>query len=209
VKPRCSRCSKADQVCQYRDQSDLLFRHQTVSAAQRAEECWRKRSKSRQRTLSESSAIPVTCASMRPRKALAGQATVAVPASPESLSIPSPLRQDLLRLAYERFVYDFVASEDPNRPPQEPSDALFSFVPLLYKHAAPDSCLTTIVNAVAYINFANRCNAPQAATLAEESFGQGIRMLSSIITNTKKAASNDALCSVHLMGVYEVCASCS
>jgi hypothetical protein len=60
------------------------------------------------------------------------------------------------------------------------------------------------VNAVAYINFANRCNSPQAATLAEESFGQGIRMLSSMITNSEKAASNDALCSVHLMGVYEV-----
>jgi hypothetical protein len=109
------------------------------------------------------------------------------------------------RLAYERFVYDFVASEDPNRPPEEPSDALFSFVPLLYQHAARDSCLTTIVNAVAYINFANRCNAPQAATLAEESFGKGISILSSIITNTEKASSNDALCSVHLMGIFEVC----
>jgi hypothetical protein len=160
---------------------------------------------------SEGSA-PVTSASMRPRKATAGQATATAtatpPASSESLYIPSPLRQDLRRLAYERFVYDFVASEDPNRPPEEPSDALFSFVPLLYQHAAPDSCLTTIVNAVAYINFANRCNAPQAATLAEESFGQGIRMLSSMITNTEKASSNDALCSVHLMGVFEVCAPC-
>jgi hypothetical protein len=121
--------------------------------------------------------------------------------SPRSAYIP---RQDILHLAYDRFVYDFVASEDPNRPPDEPSDALFSFVPLLYQHAEPGSCLTTIVNAVAYINYANRCNSAHAAILAEESFGEGIRLLAGVLTDTEKAASNDTLCSVHLMGIFEV-----
>jgi hypothetical protein len=125
--------------------------------------------------------------------------------SPDTTAISPTIKQDILRLSYERFVYDFVASEDPNRLPDEPSDALFSFVPLLYQHADQDSCLTTIVNAVAYMNFANRCHAPLAATLAEESFGKGIRILSGIIADTEKAATNDALCSVHLMGVFEVC----
>ncbi|KAF1921937.1 hypothetical protein BDU57DRAFT_584906 [Ampelomyces quisqualis] len=135
------------------------------------------------------------------------------------------LRQDVLRLAYDRFLYDFVASEDFNRPPDEPLDALFSFVPLLYQHVKPGSCLTTIVNAAAYINSANRCSAPHAAILAEESFGEvlwkiplkftelkdsfgplheGIRLLARVIADTEKAASNDALCSVHLMGAFEI-----
>jgi hypothetical protein len=158
----------------------------------------------RKRTINE--LRPRTFGSTTPEKSL-GTATVATPTrtrSPDTAAVSPTIKQDLLRLAYERFVYDFVASEDPNRPPDEPSDALFSFVPLLYQHAAPNSCLTAVVNAVAYMNFANRCHAPLAATLAEESFGEGIRILSGLLTDTEKAASNDALCSVHLMGVFEV-----
>lgn len=64
--------------------------------------------------------------------------------------------------------------------------------------------MATVVHAVSYINFANRCNAPHAETLAEECLGKGILLLSKMIGDKKLAASNEALCSVYLMGVYEV-----
>jgi hypothetical protein len=107
-------------------------------------------------------------------------------------------------MAYARFIYDFVVLQDPDKPFEQPSDALFSFVPLLYEHTHPSSCLATVVNAVAYINFAHRCNAPQVISLAEESFSEGIMMLSRTIASEETAASDEALCSVHLMGIFEV-----
>lgn len=219
AKPSCSRCTKVGYECRYRDQGDVLFRDQTAVAAQRAEGSWRKRAKTHQRALSESSlnpsiatstqatsrieyARPATVGSMTPERHL----SPFLPIRSERGSPISPMfPQDLLQLSYERFIYDFVASEDPNRPPDEPSDALFSFVPLLYQHAEPDSCLTSTVNAVAYMNFANRMNCPQAATLAEENFGTALRKLSGVLADPEKAASNDALCSVHLMCIFEVC----
>ncbi|KAH7389579.1 hypothetical protein DE146DRAFT_620329 [Phaeosphaeria sp. MPI-PUGE-AT-0046c] len=217
VKPNCGRCIRLGHDCQYRDRGDVLFRDQNILAAHRAEGSWRKRAKTHQRAQSESSLIPSMTTSTQTashdehiRPATVGSRTPdgflfshTLVRSTRHSPVPPPLAQDLLRLSYERFIYDFVASEDPNRPPEEPSDALLSFVPLLYQHAEPDSCLTSTINAVAYMNFANRCNSLQAATLAEESFGTALRILSAVLTNPQKAASNDALCSVHFMGVFE------
>lgn len=122
----------------------------------------------------------------------------------DELSIAPEFKPDLRRLAYERFLYDFIIPESPNHPLDEPSDSLWSFIPILYSRAAEDSCVATIVNAVAYMNFANRCNAPQAAALGEECLGKGMVMLSKMLADKKQAVSDEALCSVYLMGVYEV-----
>jgi hypothetical protein len=121
-----------------------------------------------------------------------------------STSITPAVRSNLCHLAYERFVYDFVTPGNPNRPPEEPSDALWTFVPLLYQHTAPDSCLAAIVQAVSYVNYSNRYGSPQAALLAEESFGKGLHLLSRAIRDKAQAASNDVLCSVLLLGIFEV-----
>lgn len=75
---------------------------------------------------------------------------------------------------------------------------------MLYNRAAEDSCVATVVNAVAYVNFANRCNAPQAEALGEEALGKGMLLLSKMISDKKQAMSDEALCSVYLMGVFEV-----
>lgn len=107
-------------------------------------------------------------------------------------------------MAYERFLYDFVVFESPKHPSNEPSDALWSFIPVLYEKAAEDSCVATVINAVAYCNFAHRCNAPQAEALAEECLGRGVVLLSKMIADKKQAVTDEAMCSVYLMGVYEV-----
>jgi hypothetical protein len=114
---------------------------------------------------------------------------------------PSP---DIRRLAYERFVYDFVALESPNCPVDEPSDALWGFLPELYRKSGDNSCVVAIIDAVAYTNFAHRCNAPQAETLAEQSLGTGMTLLAKTIANEQHAASNEALAAVYFLGFYEV-----
>ena len=60
------------------------------------------------------------------------------------------------------------------------------------------------MNAVAYANFATRCNAPQAEAWVEGSLGKDIALLSKLITDGQQIASDEVLCSVYLMGVYEV-----
>lgn len=213
---------------------DILFRNQTDIAAQRAEDSWRRRSKSFLDASGESSTTRRLAAGGRQRNSPETQQArsndsgssvspstahgqghtyfdnvrVASPLGRSELPVSPPPRQDLRLLAYQRFVYDFVVFPDPNEPLEEPSDALFSFVPLLYEQAHPESCLATVVNAVAYINFANRRDVPQAMALAEESFGQGIKMLSRMIASEETTASDEALCSVHLMGVFEVYCLC-
>ena len=107
-------------------------------------------------------------------------------------------------MAYERFLYDFVTPEPPNKPLDEPSDAMWNFIPVLYQRAAEGSCVSTVIHAVAYANFAHRCNAPQAEALGEEYLGRGMALLSKMIADKKLAATDEALCSVYLMGVYEV-----
>jgi len=232
AKPICGRCSRSKIECKYRDQDDLLFRNQTASAAQRAEESWRKRSKSRIRVHGDGSSgdntildneipssanIPSHSVSAFHRDASIStmdreedeRGTSANELSPisdiENLTINPPIGHDLRQLAYERFIYDFVTPDNDERPLGEPTDSLYVFVPLLYQSTAPNSCFATVVQAVSYINFANRCHSPQAAARAEECFGKGITMLSKMISDKEQVVSDETLCSSYLMGVYEVC----
>jgi hypothetical protein len=115
--------------------------------------------------------------------------------------MPNP---DFRRRAFERFVYDFVQPDSPNRPADQPDEALWTFIPLLYQDAPEDSLIATAVDAVSYVNFANRYNDSHAQALGEECVGRAIPMLTKMIADKKQSATNVALCSVHLMGVYEV-----
>lgn len=222
TKPVCNRCSKVGHECKYRDPADLLFRNQTAFAAHKAEESWRKRSKSHQRASSEDGenrqphpsshhSPPIARRSMsseNSRDSTLRQRSLEdadhIP-NLDDLTIGPEVRFDLRRLAYERFVYDFVIFDSPGKEPDKPSGGLFNFVPPLYHGAAEGSCLATVVEAVAYANFANRCNAPHAQRLAEENRAKGIRLLQQTIADKKLAPTDEALCAVYLMGMYEVC----
>jgi hypothetical protein len=120
------------------------------------------------------------------------------------MTITPVVNPDFRRQAFERFVYDFVLPDSPTRPKDEPSDALWTYIPVLYQGAPEDSLVVRVVDAVSYVNFANRCNAPHAEALGEECLGKGIAMLTKIIADRKQSATNETLCSVYLMGVYEV-----
>ncbi|KAL7776901.1 hypothetical protein CFE70_007321 [Pyrenophora teres f. teres 0-1] len=230
---------KASNECKYRDQSDILFRNQTASAAQRAEESWRKRSKSHQRapaiekTAIEKTAIEKTTVVAKtlpsdestppaltddqgsssgsahsPSDSTDDQAqeaasTITSIIDLSKMSITPALNPDFRRKAFERFVYDFVLPDSPDRDPNEPTDALWMFVPLLYEKAPQNSLIATTVDAVSYVNYANRCHDSHAAILAEECLAKAFPLLTKVIAEKKHAASNETLCSVYLMGVYE------
>ena len=102
-------------------------------------------------------------------------------------------------------MYDFVLPDPPNRNKNEATDALWIFIPLLYEHSPQDSLIALTVDAVSYVNYANRCHDTHAAALAEECLGKAIPMLTKVIADKKHAATDETLCSVYLMGVYEVC----
>ncbi|KAF2471721.1 uncharacterized protein BDR25DRAFT_324876 [Lindgomyces ingoldianus] len=210
TKPICNRCHKSNHDCKYRDQSDLLFRNQTAFAAQKAEESWRKRSKSHQRAESDGSSYhssPSTHQSppsnhSSPRSDLASDPSASL-ADFNNLSVSHSLPPDLHRLAYERFLYDWIVLETPNKNSDEPSDAIWDFLPLLYQRSAEGSCLAAVISAISYANFSSRCNAPQALGLAEEHIGKGIKLLQKAIADPKQAGTDETLAAVYLMGVYE------
>ncbi|KAF1834947.1 hypothetical protein BDW02DRAFT_313327 [Decorospora gaudefroyi] len=227
TRPACSRCSKAKHECRYRDQADLYFRNQTASAAQRAEESWRKRSKSNQPATTKDNSPRIESP---PSDESTPPNTDDQPSSSSSVHSPSGSADDhahealnelgsiiglnkmtitptvnphFRRKAFERFVYDFVLPDSPLKLTDEPVDSLWAFIPVLYQGASEDSLIAKAVDAVSYVNFANRFHAPQAEALGEACLGKGIAMLTKIIANKKHSATNEALCSVYLMGVYE------
>ncbi|USP76712.1 uncharacterized protein yc1106_03986 [Curvularia clavata] len=229
ARPSCSRCTKSNHECKYRDQADILFRNQTASAAQRAEESWRKRSKSHQRPSTVENSAPYvktppsdesTPPALDDTRSSNGSVhspsgSTDDPSSQDAsnialatidlskMTITPAVNPDFRRKAFERFVYDFVLPDSPTRPKDEPSDALWTFIPVLYQGAAEDSLIATTVDAVSYVNYANRCNDAHAAALGEECVAKAIPMLTKVIADKKRSATNEALCSVYLMGVYE------
>jgi hypothetical protein len=191
-----------------------MFRNQTAIAAQKAEDSWRKRAKSHQKTASVSSVSHQSSPSGESPQTSLRRPSPQSESSPEassssiftldSLSLGQQIQPDLQRLAYERFVYDFVILDSPNHDANTPSSALWNFIPPLYQDAAEGSSLKTIVHAVAYANFGARCNAPHIQALAEENLAKGLRLLQNTLSDKEQAPSDHALCSVYLLGVMEV-----
>ncbi|KAF2642472.1 hypothetical protein P280DRAFT_505883 [Massarina eburnea CBS 473.64] len=214
TKPICVRCTKSGHECRYRDHADLLFRNQTVQAAQKAEDSWRKRSKLHQRKGSDNT-TPTSTSPPKTQKPISSSerhASIATRPDVESfvdfssfnkLFLAPTIQPDIRRLAYERLIYDFVVVESPSNPPGEVSDALWDFIPHLYEQARPGSCVSTIIEAVSYVNFASRCHAPQAIALSEESISKGIKLLQATIADKDMSLTDEALCSVFMMGLYE------
>ncbi|KAF1993750.1 hypothetical protein P154DRAFT_477036 [Amniculicola lignicola CBS 123094] len=121
----------------------------------------------------------------------------------DSLSLGYELQPDPAQRAYDRFVYDFVVPESPDKEPGAPSDSLWDFIPALYQYAREDSCLATIVRSVSFANYANRYRDSHARQSADEAFGKAIKLLQKAIQSKKDAATDATLAAVYLMGVYE------
>jgi hypothetical protein len=195
-----------------------MFRNQTSNAAQKAEGAWRQRTKARQRE-----SIPgheTSSAELHTSQGASTSSTVnatllsavtqplAIPTSFTSsfdqLSVSSRVNPDLRRLAYERYVYDFVVPESPNKSSGAHSDAMYEYIPKLYQGAPEGSCLVMAVDACAYANLANRCNALEAQALGVECVGKAIQLLQSAITDPERAPTDETVCAVYMLGIYGV-----
>lgn len=182
-----------------------MFRNQTAIVAHKAEGSWRKRAKSQQPSVSHTSSPSSTHESRpSPPSESSLEATSSSFITLDGGLLSQQIQPDLQRLAYERFVYDFVVFDSPDRDPTTPFSAVWDFIPILYQDAAEGSSLKTIVHAVAYVNFSARCNAPHAQALAEENLAKGLILLQNTLSDKKQALSDDALCAVYLLGVWEV-----
>lgn len=120
------------------------------------------------------------------------------------MSTSSRIGPDLRRLAFERFVYDFVVFEPPSKPPGGLNEAIWEYIPTMYHRAPRESCLAVTVDAVSYANFANRCHAPQAQALSEECLGRAIKLIQEAIADKEQALTDASLCAVYLLGVFGV-----
>lgn len=189
TKPTCRRCMKANQECQYRDDSELYFRNQTSLAAQRAEEGWRKRSaKSQNNRRSGESSEP-------------DPDQLSLPAT-QHLTLDKEIKTDLYRLAYNRFLFDFVI---PNNSADHdgPRDGFLGFLPSFYEQSSPDSCLFAAVSAVSFANFDGRFKSPEAKLLGSEYCGKALKLIQHAIQDYSQAKSDETLFAVYLLGIYE------
>lgn len=181
---------KVNQECQYRDDSELYFRNQTSLAAQRAEEGWRKRSaKSSNKRRSGESSEP-------------DPDQLSLPAT-QHLTLNEEIKTDLYRLAYNRFLFDFVL---PNNPADHdgPRDGFLGFLPSFYEQSSPDSCLFAAVSAVSFANFDGRFKSPEARLLGSEYCGKALKLIQHAIQDYSQAKSDETLFAVYLLGIYEV-----
>jgi hypothetical protein len=192
-----------------------MFRNQTSNAAQKAEGAWRQRTKSRQReiiqgyeTSSAELETPQVASTSNTLDATLGppaRQLKAIPASFTSsfdqLSVSS---RDLRRLAYERYVYDFVVPESPNKSSGAYSDAMYEYIPMLYQKAPEGSCLVMAVDACAYANLVNRRDIPEAQALGADCVGKAIKLLQSAIADPERAPTDGTVCAVYMLGIYGV-----
>lgn len=164
---------KANQECQYRDGSELYFRNQTSLAAQRAGEGWRKRS------------------AKSPNNRGSGE----LPAT-QHLTLDEGIKTGLYRLAYNRFILDFVL---PNNSTDRDGliDGFLEFLPNFYEQPSPDSCLFAAVLAD------GRFKSPKARLLGSEYCGKALKLIQYAIQDYSQAESDETLFAVYLLGIYE------
>lgn len=112
---------------------------------------------------------------------------------------PSP---DLLDLAYQRFLFDFVIPSAPHEPGMCP-DGVLDFLPM-YFYAASDSCLRAAIMAVCYANYDGRFKSAEARMLSSECCGKALTQMQAAIKDPVKAKSDETLLTVYLLGIWEV-----
>jgi hypothetical protein len=107
---------------------------------------------------------------------------------PKSLGIP------LSELAYNRLYFDFVI----------PWPGTLSRLRQQLRETTPDSCLVSVVAAVAYANFHGRCNSSGAKSASRVHYGQALQRLATTMTSAVEMQRDEILMVIWLLGMYEV-----
>lgn len=97
-------------------------------------------------------------------------------------------------LAYNRLYFDFVF----------PWPGTLNRLRHQLREAAPDSCLVSVVAAVAYANFHGRCNSLEAKRASGVHYGQALQRLATTMTSAVEMQRDEILMVIWLLGMYEV-----
>jgi hypothetical protein len=111
------------------------------------------------------------------------------------ISIPKALGPPLSELAYNRLYYDFV----------NPWPGTLGRLRHQLWETAPNSCLVSVVAAVAYANFHGRCNSQEAKKASSVHYGLALQRLATIMTDAREMQRDEVLMVIWLLGMYEVC----
>lgn len=81
----------------------------------------------------------------------------------------------------------------------------FNALPTLYKESPEHGLLSKSIKALAYANYAQRCNHAESHKQAAEIYGTCLRLLRESLLSTVNVSKRDVLASTVLLGIYEVC----
>jgi hypothetical protein len=204
VHPVCTRCSKGDHECVYRDDFDVFLRNETSQTAEKAQKKWRSRATKKPDTEaehddSESKSTPESSTD----HASSVRGSTGSPSDHHQLSAfyTMSLGPSLDELAHQRFLFDFVVHPAP----QTFMDGFQSFIPAFLNTAAPNSCFVAALSAAAHANYWGRCKSTEAKEVGVEKYGKALVLLNQTLSKSKGTCSEETLAAVSLLGIYEVC----
>ncbi|KAJ5221008.1 uncharacterized protein N7469_009895 [Penicillium citrinum] len=96
--------------------------------------------------------------------------------------------------AYNRFCYDFITVYP----------GVIGRLPALLEDTADDSCLFTVVRALAYANYHGRYGSDEAYEASRLHYGQALQQLVMVMTVPDEMQRDDSLMVIFLFGLYEM-----
>ncbi|KAJ5168556.1 uncharacterized protein N7482_004150 [Penicillium canariense] len=105
--------------------------------------------------------------------------------------------QSLYEAAYNRLCYDFVI----------PWPGSLKRLPKLMSTTAPNSCLVSVVAAVAYANFHGRCKSHEAKAASGIHYGRALQKLATTLSDPADMQRDEILMVIFLLGMYEMLTS--
>jgi len=110
----------------------------------------------------------------------------------QHLTLDEEIKTGLYRLAYNRFIFDFVL---PNNSTDHDGliDGFLEFLPNFIEQPSPDSYLFAAVSAVSFTNFDGRFKSPEAKLLGSEYCGKALKLIQYAIQDYSQAKSNETL----------------
>ncbi|KAF3388346.1 hypothetical protein F1880_003871 [Penicillium rolfsii] len=113
------------------------------------------------------------------------------------MTIPRTLSPHLSEAAYNRLYYDFVI----------PWPGTLGRLRQQLHEASPDSCLVSVVAAVAYANFHGRCYSPEAKRASGVHYGLALQRLATTMTDAVEMQRDEILMVIWLLAMYEMLTS--
>ncbi|KAF2665004.1 hypothetical protein BT63DRAFT_443311 [Microthyrium microscopicum] len=105
----------------------------------------------------------------------------------------------------ERFLYDWVLVK--TGPTATYGHFFLDYLPDMLERSPKNSILRTAIDALSYVNYAQRCNAPELLPYSFEKCTRALKMLKAMMEKPDEACSDETLTAITLLGLYEAMSS--